>query len=1037
MRFIATIACMLLAFLTAGHAFAQDGTITGTVIDEETTDPLPGATITAVGTGQGTATNIDGEYSFQVAPGTYTLRATFVGYEPAEQEITVGAGAEVQVDFALAEDFSLLDEVVVTGVSVGRPTQKIGFQISKVGAEELQEVPGTDPANALRAKVPGARIVQASGQPGTAPSIRLRGTTTLSGSQEPLIVVDGAITSGGLSSIDTQSIESIEIIKGAAAASLYGSLAGNGVIQIITKRGADAMGTTRITVRNEAGFSQLANTISLAGTHNRAGRDEDGNVVNTNFRQSCDTPPCPLNPVAPDAIFQNSFSEDFDQQDVLFEGQGFFTNYVSVASRQQNLNYLVSFENTFNGGVVSGLEAYERRNVRLNVDNEVSDRFDVSASLLFSDSDGVNALEQGQGANNVFYGALLSFPDLDLRADPPEGVDAPFNPFVTAGNAANPLYRAAVINRTNQGDRIFGNFRADFEATDWLTLDAQFSYDENESSFVQLTPKGTFPSDPTASVSQGSLFESASRERVAVARARALLSQEFGELDVSLVGSYTYEDRLIESESLFGSEFLARDVPRFPNTVRDNLNTGQFEGVIRSEDIVGNLVLDYKDRYIFDGVVRQERVSLFGPDARDKTYFRLAGTYRLSEDFELPNIDEFKFRASYGTSGSRPPFVAQYETFTVTTTGITKNVLGNRNIAPADVREFEAGIDVNFLSRFYFEGTYAEADASDQVLLVPLSAAAGFNSQYQNAATINTSTWEFGAGGLLYEDDDWSLDFGVVFDRTRQTVTQLNRPSFDLNIGGAFNIFRVEEGVELGSMFGNKLATSIDDLLFVDGCLVGEAGCLGPNDLTINSDGYVIAAGTEFTGDEEPFYIRDESGAKISTQIGDANPSFNMGINTTLRYKNWSLFTTVDIEQGADVYNYTRQLLYFNDRHGDLDQSGQPEGQRRPATYYQGPLYNQASPSSHFVEDASFLKIREIALTYRFTNELLNRWGIGQAIHDARFSVLGRNLFTFTDYSGFDPEVSTTGASQPVNYKFDEFAYPNFRTFSASLELRF
>ena len=1037
MRFIATIAFMLFAFLSVGHVFAQDGTIVGTVIDEETSEPLPGATITAVGTGQGTATDIDGNYSFQMPPGTYTVRATFVGYEPAEQQVDVAAGAEVRVDFSLSEDFRLLDEVVVTGVSVGRPTQKIGFQVSKVGAEELQEVPGTDPANALRAKVPGARIVQASGQPGTAPSIRLRGTTTLSGSQEPLIVVDGAITSGGLESIDTQSIESIEIIKGAAAASLYGSLAGNGVIQIITRRGADQMGTTRVTVRNEVGFSQLANTIPLSSTHNRAGRDGDGNVVNTDFRQACDTPPCPLNPVAPDGIFQNAFDRNFDQQDVLFEPQNFFTNYVSVASRQQGLNYLVSFENTYNGGVVSGLEPFQRRNVRLNVDNQVSDRFDLSASLLFSDREGVNALEQGQGANNVFYGALLSFPDLDLREAPPEGVDAPFNPFATAGNAANPLYRAAVIDRRNQGDRIFGNFRANFEATDWLTLDAQFSYDDSESSFVQLTPKGTFPSDATGSVSQGSLFESESRERLAIARGRALLSHSFGDLDVSLVGSYTYEDRLIQSESLFGSDFLARDVPRFPNTLRDNLNTGQFEGQIRSEDIVGNLVLDYRDRYIFDGVVRQERVSLFGPDARDKTYFRLAGTYRLTQDFELPNIDEFKFRASYGTSGSRPPFVAQYETFSVTTTGITKNILGNRNIAPADVREFEAGIDVNFLNRFYFEGTYAEADARDQVLLVPLSAAAGFSSQYQNAGTINTSTWEFAAGGQLYEDDDWSLNFGVVFDRTRQTVTQLNRPSFDLNIGGAFNIFRVEEGVDLGSMFGNQLAGSIDDLLFIDGCLVGESGCLGPGDLTINSDGYVIEDGTEFTTDENPFYIRDESGAKISTQIGDANPDFSMGLNATLRYRNWSLFTTVDIEQGADVYNYTRQLLYFNDRHGDLDQSNRPEGERRPGVYYQGPLYNQASPSSHFVEDASFVKLREVSLSYRFTNELLTRWGIGGAIQDARFSVLGRNLLTFTGYSGFDPEVSTTSASQPVNYKFDEFAYPNFRTFSASLELRF
>ncbi|MES3631062.1 MAG: SusC/RagA family TonB-linked outer membrane protein [Longimonas sp.] len=1049
-RVTSLISALALLIFLPGLVSAQEGNISGTVIDGTTEDPLPGATVQIVGTSIGAATNADGEYELVGIPaGEQTVRFSFVGYDALEEQVEVLPGETITVDAALIPGSAELDQIVVTGVSVGTDTRKLGFTVSKVGGDQLQEVPGTDPANALRAKTPGARIVQASGQPGTAPSVRLRGTTTLSGSQEPLVVIDGAITSGGLEDIDMQSVESIEIVKGAAAASLYGSLAGNGVIQIITKRGADDAGTTRVTVRNEFGFTQLANKIDLSDHHNRGQLDEDGNVVSRDFREQCnpdasnpffrdDGSPCNINPELPSGVFQNPFDRNFDQQDVLYDSQAFFTNYVSVASRQDNLNYLLSFENSQNDGVVTGVDPYKRRNLRLNVDNQVSDRVDVAVSLLYSNSDGTDALEQGQGANNLFYGALLSFPDLDLRAPAPEGVDAPFNPFSTAGNAANPLYRAAVIDRDFGGERLFGNFSVNYDATDWLTLDGQFSWDDDTDTFSTLTPQGTFPTDPASPRSQGALFSFESNERLLTTTFRALLSYDFGDLSTQLVGRYVYEDREIQSQSVSGSDFLARDVPRFGNTDRDNLNVGnEFQATIRSEDIVGNLVLDYRDRYIVDAVLRQERVSLFGPDARDKTYWRVAGTWRATQDFTIPNIQELKFRGALGTSGSRPPFVAQYETFSVSPSGITKNVLGNRNIQPADVFEFEVGVDASFLDRFFFEGTYAAADAADQVLLVPLSASAGFNSQYQNAATIETSTWEFAAGGQLIDQGDWGLDFGVVFDRTRQQVTSLNRPSFNLNVGGALNIFRIEEGVDLGVMYGNQLASSVDDLLFDENnCLVGEGGCLNPGDLTINDDGYVIEAGTEYTLDENPFYIRDENGAAITTKIGDSNPDFNMGLNTTLRYKNWRLFTTVDIEQGADVYNYTRQLLYFNDRHGDLDQTDRPEGERRPASYYQGPLYNQASASSHFVEDASFVKLREVSLSYRFTNDFVNRIGLGGAIHDARVSILGRNLLTFTDYGGFDPEVSTSSASQPVNYKFDEFGYPNFRTFSASIEIR-
>jgi len=1034
----------ILLLMPAG-AFAQDGTITGTVTDTESNDPLPGATVQVSELGIGAATDVDGNFEFTVPAGEHVVSASFVGYTSSERTVTVEAGGTTEVNFNLRGAAAELEEVVVTGVSVGTSTRKLGFTVSKISEEDLQNVPGTDPANALRAKTPGARIVQASGQPGTAPSVRLRGTTTLSGSQEPLVVVDGAITGGGLEDIDMQAVKSIEIIKGAAASSLYGSLAGNGVIQVITKRGSEeSAGTTRVTVRNEVGFTQLANTLDLSDHHNKAARDAGNNPITGadvgggQFRQQCGTPPCPINPDVPDGIFDNDFSENNDQQEALYDPRAFFTNFISVASNQGGINYLLSFENVNNSGVVRGVDAYKRRNIRLNVDNQVTDRIDVSASLLYSNSEGFDIDEQGQGANNLFYGALLAFPDLDLAAPAPDSLNTRFNPFTTAGNAANPLYQATAIDRNTDDTRLFGNFQANADITDWLSVDGQFSWDQDDNTFSTFTPKGTFPTSPTAPVSQGSISEFESSERVAIAQGRALFSYDFGELTTNFTAKYAYEDRQVLSFGLAGSDFFAEAVPQFDNTVRANLDPfSDFEATIRSEDVVGNLVLDYRDRYIFDAVLRRESVSLFGPDARNETYYRLTGAYRLTEDFTIPYVDQLKLRGTYGISGSRPPFAAQYETFTVSPSGITKNRLGNSNIKPADVAEYAFGLDTNFLGRFFLEATYSSTVADNQVLEVPLSSAAGFSSQFQNAATLETSTFEFALGGQVLNREDWGVDVGIVFDRTRQEVTDLNRPSFNLDIGGAIPIFRIEEGVDLGAMYGNKLATSIDQLGFDDsGCLFGESGCVERGDLTVNGDGYVIVDGTQFTADEAPLFIRDESGSLVTTQIGDANPDFNMGFNTTVRYKNFSLFTTIDWEQGADIYNYTRQLLIFNERAGQLDQTDRPEGERRPYSYYQT-LYNQASSTSEFVESGTFVKIREISLSYRFTNDLMNQIGLGGTIYDARFSLLGRNLFTFTDYSGFDPEVSTENADQPVNYKFDDFAYPNFRTFSASLELRF
>ncbi|PQJ34279.1 hypothetical protein BSZ35_06400 [Salinibacter sp. 10B] len=1040
--------------LVPGLVFAQQGTVRGTVLDASTGESLPGASVQIPAEGIGAATDAEGNFSFRVPSGDYTIQASFVGYQDKSRTITVESGSSTQVRFELQPAQAEIGEVVVTGVSRGTETSKIGYSVDKVGSDQLENVPAENPADALRASVSGARVVRPSGEPGATPRVRLRGTVSITGSQDPLIVVDGAITQGSLEDIDMQNVKSIEVVKGAAAASLYGSLGANGVVQIITKTGAEqAEGETAVRVRNEVGFSQLANKIDLATHHNR-GKIENGNVVNQyrpspSESSSCKGAPCtPYSPLPGSLnVIDNDFSRTFDQQEELYTPQPFFTNYISFATNRGDLNYLVSFENLHQGGVIQQAEGYRRRNFRVNVGNQVTDWMKLDVSTLYSRQGGVDIDEQGQG-DNVFYGTLLAAPDLDLDAPAPDSIDAPVNPFSNSGNASNPVYTLATNNESFQDERLLGNFKATFDLTDWLSFDGRFSYDREENQFSNYVRRGTLPASPTGSPSQGELFESSSVQTLTIGTGRILLSQDFGELSTDFTGTYTYEEREQEGFNTSGSEFLAADVPQFDNTISDNLNASSFSSTILAENISGNLVLDYRDTYILDAVVRRDGLSLFGPEVRYQTYYRLSGTYRLTQDFDIPNVGQLKLRGTYGTAGDRPPFVAQYETFAVSPSGISKQTLGNDEIEPVNLTEWTVGTDIAFLERFFFSGTYASSVADNQVLNVPLSAAAGFNSQWRNAGTMENSSIELSLRGTPIDQDNLSWSAGVTFSKVTQEVTELDRPAYTRNVGSAVSLFRVGENVPYGAIYGNKLATSIDQLRFNDnGELYGYSSsrndtddALTRDDLTVNDEGFVIEEGTQYTQNEQAFYVTDANGQKVTQQIGNTIPDFAVGFNTTLNYNNFTVHAVADWEKGADVYNYTKQLLIFNERAGVVDQADEPEGQRHNMSYYLSGPYNQSDPSSYFVENGSYLKLREVSLGYTISQDLLQGVGIGDQLRQAELSVSGRNLFTITPYSGYDPEVSVQsgdGDTQPTNFKVDDFGYPNFRSYTFSLELLF
>jgi TonB-dependent SusC/RagA subfamily outer membrane receptor len=339
------LGCFLLVLYVAARA--QERSISGRVTAKEDGNPLPGVSVVVQGTTNGTVTDTDGRYAISVSAEGAVLVFSFIGMKSLEIPI----GDRTTINAILSTDVTELSEIVVTGVSVGTSTKKLGFSVGKVGSELLENVPGIDPANALRAKVPGVRVVSPSGLPGSAPAIRVRGTNSIQGNQAPLIVVDGVVTTGTLADIDMQAVETIEILKGASAAALYGSLAGNGVVQIITKRGANMKGSTRVTVRSEMGVSQLFNKIKLANSHNFA-------TVDGSYRNL--TTGVPNNPIPTDNILDNPFTENIDQQDALFEERGFATTFASIESGSEKTNFLMSYENIQQKGIVAGFPDYSR-----------------------------------------------------------------------------------------------------------------------------------------------------------------------------------------------------------------------------------------------------------------------------------------------------------------------------------------------------------------------------------------------------------------------------------------------------------------------------------------------------------------------------------------------------------------------------------------------------------------------------------------------------------------------------------------------------
>ena len=1014
----------------AVHATAQEGgTIRGQVRSVEG-GPIAAVQVYLEGQSFGSITGVDGRYTINNVPaGTYTVIAQVIGYETGREEgVSVAAGAPVDLDFALQMQVMALDEIVVTGVAEATSRALVPFTVGRVGTEEIP-IPPANALGALQGRVAGANIIQGS-QPGSGVSIMLRSPTSINRENAPLLVVDGVIgaNSADLSTLD---IESIEVIKGAAAASLYGSRAASGVVQIRTRRGSSLpRDETRISVRSEFGNSDIPHPIAWATHHpfqlNSQGQflDNDGNVV-----------PRGLAAANRFAIQDQRYpGEIYDHIGSLFNPGQYTTNSATFGHNGGSTSWLATVSDHREAGVVRENRGYQRNDFRLNLDHQLRDDFRIALSGFHMRSDRENLY------GNVFFDFVQLSPDVNLLVPDEDGTPYAFQPD-ESGIRPNPLYMLATQDREARRLRTMGSADLRYNPTPWLAFDVTGSYDRSDRRTDVYIPKGVKTSNaPTGD--PGYASRTTGIDDQFNGSAGLALTRSFGQLNTRtyLRGSYESSDTEVFEAS--GDIFSVGGIPGL-----DALQTvaiGSEDETVRTTGYLLNSDLNYDERYIVSGLLRRDGSSVFGPEDRWHTYYRGSAAYRMAEEAWWPfaDVNEFKLRYSIGTAGGRPDFADQYEVFSIVSGGgVALSSLGNRFLRPEKSTEQEMGLDVVAFNRYSLQLTYATQTTTDQLVQVPLPSLFGFSSQWQNAGTVEGNSWEAQLEARLIQRPGLRWSATLIADRSRNQITEYDRPCHNSGLG-----YRCA-GEWLGVIYSQKFLRGTDDLgTHLGGVHTGSAAAWD-----VNEDGLLVPVGagnsfrdgisselwgTSVSIDGEsypwgmPVRLLDESGNPVRVQTGDSNPSFRWGISNQVEWRNFSFFGLVDSQVGGHIYNATKQRMYQHQRHGEQDQHNEPDELKKPIAYYAGFLYNANSDIDWFVEDASYVKLRELSVRYRFDPTRLS--GLtGGRVGDVSLSLIGRNLLTFTDYTGYDPDIGSTTNRE------DSFDYPVYRTLSASVEISF
>ncbi|MES2177934.1 MAG: SusC/RagA family TonB-linked outer membrane protein [Gemmatimonadota bacterium] len=1128
-RAIALAALSMMLTLPAAKAHAQAAVVTGKVTSENGT-PVEAANLYINDLAVSVGTNAAGVYTFTVPTARVqgqkvNLRIRAIGHQSQVRVITVAAGTQTQ-NFQLKQDINKLSEVVVTGSIEGTERSKVPFAVARLSEEDIP-VPGLDPIRALQGKVAGMRIAQTSGQPGSTPEILMRGPTSLNASgrsQGPLIIVDNIIMNvGSLAELGGLDIESVEVVKGAAGAALYGTKAANGVITIKTKRGASQDGI-KFGLRTEYGTSDLNSLDYGQPTNHHLQLDETGKrfcVTGTTTSAPCSrtldwmTEMYRINNVNADTIrtnqnvqwnapsfaggeltnvfqaniwpnqYYNSFAQVASRNPVTL-------NSVDATGRVGNVRFYVSGSATSDKGAIKGLEGQQQNRARVNLDYDVRSNLLISVSSLYDR--GTTDNRSGGSSNGGIFGQLLRGAPAgsDYAARDTLGrylIKLGGAGFRGSGNAAGTfLYDSENLFDTSYSTRYLGSISANYFPTDWATFDATFGYDNR----TRFQDSHVFKGYRTFAVSTGTNFGSISLsdngdEAMNASVAATFRKQLSNDLSAKVNFKGLWDQEKFNSNNGNRSQFVVKDIYTLSNATSASFGLSSSWQTDRNMGALGGGSVDYKGRYIVEGTYRFDGSSRFGAGNRWASFGRLSGVWRVSEEsfWHSNKLTDFRIRASRGSAGSTPNFSAQYETYSCGSAGCSLGQAGNSQLKPETTTETEIGTDFTLFNRLGVEITNAKSDTKNQILPVNTPSSLGFSSQWQNAGTLSNNTYEVGLNLPIISKADLNWSMRGTWDRTRTFVTELFVPEYYNTAGtgqGTGSLFLITARTDVvdgtpvnryGNIWGRKFYKTCADLPASVQASCGDGAVGDTHEYQINDQGWVVWTGAgnnwrdgitknlwqaKLSQANSPWNyplffghpiidrpLRGEKGEGVGIQhyLGNVLPNFRMTYANNVQYKRLTLYGLVDGTFGHKIQNQGEGwgLLDFSSDYFDGSkktvEEAKPTGYGWRAGFTEsgnlgtGGFYDILGPNNYNTEDGSYAKLREVSLTYK----LGKLAGLG----DFTVGVIGRNLMTFTGYSGYDPEVGVSGgaAGSGLINQVDAFNFPTLRTFTVTVSTRF
>ena len=990
------------------HAQQQAKTVTGTVTDVSG-EPIIGANIRIKGTTTGTITDIDGNFSIKAEPQS-VIEVSYIGYLTQETVIN----NQKSIRFLLKEDTKTLDEVVVIGYGVQKKADLTG-SVANINTEKLNTQSNANIGQALQGKIAGVDIVSQGGAPGSGTRIMVRGIGTLNNAS-PLYIVDGMYMNS-IDHINPNDIASIDVLKDASSAAIYGSRAANGVIIVTTKEGSNTEGKPIIDLSVNLGISTASKFLDMLDAKGWA-------EVTTIARQAIGKP-------ALDMATDLANKPDNDWQDIMFR-PALMQNYnLSVKGGGKYSTYYTGLGYFNQDGIVKGTN-YQRYNIQSKNDYKRG-IFSAGTNLIISFSHDKPLHQELRGG---MIGTILqSVPTLEKYDDTREGGYGG-----TYGDVVNIPHPLAIIDdnimdRYNENVKIFANLYAQIELFKGLKYKLNLTPDFSFERYKNYLNKYDFGL-ATNSITQ--LTERQRRRRNILVENLLTFDRTFGEHKISALAGYTYQDSRFRHIQAYG-EGLPQGLEEIDEATTNRSNEGNsWRSVLTS--ILGRVFYSYQNKYLFTATIRRDGSSKFGKNNRYGYFPSFSLGWNVAEEKFMENVhwlDQLKLRGGYGVLGNQE--IDNYQYSSTITTGINYPD-GNggllqgafpKNFANPDIKWEETamtnvGIDfMAFNNRLSLTADYYVKNTKDILLTVPIPiSSGGANDPIRNAGKIRNNGFEFNLGWMDQPNPDISYGINLIGSFNKNKVIAMGSESGSIKggstnqnittsetkagypIGGYWLIstagyFNSQEEVDAYAKDGKKIQPAAEpgDIKFVD----------ANNDGVINDDDRV------FQG--SPF------------------PDFTFALNGNMRYKNFDLSIGLQGVLGNKIYNATRQTLEDVTKGSNFLAScldyWTPENKNasHPRLTWDDPNRNTRAESDRYLENGSYLRLRSVQLGYTFPQT----WFKG-AIQHARVYINAENLFTITSYSGYSPDVNADNA----NYRgFDNFIYPTNRTFMLGLNVTF